>query len=157
MLYNSSNITVVNIKPYNTPQGTIKVANEQFVWYNQIDRIRLIRKGLPYATIEALSTKANIAVKYFLQLLDIPQTTYNKKKRDLDKLGGRDTEIVLMLIELIDYGVEVFNQAEDKFQKWLSKPNLSLGGETPQSYFDSLTGIQEVKKCLDRIEYGNYA
>ena len=80
-----------------------------------------------------------------------------KKKRDLDKLGGRDTEIILMLIELIDYGVEVFNQEEEKFQKWLSKPNLSLGGETPQSYFDSLTGIQEVKKCLDRIEYGNYA
>jgi uncharacterized protein (DUF2384 family) len=32
-----------------------------------------------------------------------------------------------------------------------------LGGNTPESLFDSLTGIQEVKNALNRLEYGNLA
>jgi uncharacterized protein (DUF2384 family) len=39
----------------------------------------------------------------------------------------------------------------------LKKPNLSLGGNAPESMLDSITGIQEVRNCLNRIEYGNLA
>lgn len=142
---------------YPTPISTIQIANESIVWYNQIDRIRLIRDGLPYAALEALSKKVNIPIKHFLAFLEIPQTTYNKRKRDALKLSGRDTEIILVLNELVDYGLIVFNGESEKFHIWLDKVNLSLGGVTPKSLFDSLTGIQEVRKCLDRIEYGNFA
>jgi len=63
----------------------------------------------------------------------------------------------LLLTELIDFGLEVFNQEENKFLRWLKKPNLSLGGTTPESLLDTTTGIQEVKNCLNRLEYGNLA
>ena len=142
---------------YNKEGSSIQVANESIVWYNQIDRIRLIREGLPYAALESLSHKVNMPIKQFLSFLRIPQTTYNKKKRESSKLGGRDTEIILILNELIDYGLDVFNGESEKFLHWLNKDNISLGGVTPKSLFDSLTGIQEVKKCLDRIEHGNFA
>lgn len=142
---------------YKIPNSTIQIANESIVWYNHIDRIRLIREGLPYAALEALSLKVNIPIKQFLFFLRIPQTTYNKKKRESSKLNGRDSEIILVLNELVDYGLDVFNGESDKFMHWLNKDNISLGGVTPKSLFDSLTGIQEVKKCLDRIEFGNFA
>ena len=142
---------------YKIPASTIQTANESIVWYTHLDRIRLIREGLPYAALEALSLKINIPIKQFLSFLQIPQTTYNKKKRELSKLDGRDSEIILILNELVDYGLDVFNGESEKFLSWLNKENLSLGGVTPKSLFDSLTGIQEVKKCLDRIEYGNFA
>ena len=57
----------------------------------------------------------------------------------------------------MDFGSEVFNNEEDKFQRWLKKQNISLGGNSPESLLDSATGIQEVKNCLYRIEYGNLA
>jgi uncharacterized protein (DUF2384 family) len=60
---------------------------------------------------------------------------------------------VLVLTELLDFGYEVFNFEKDKFQRWLQKPNISLGGVTPESLFDSLTGIQEVSNSLNRLEY----
>lgn len=69
-------------------------------------------------------------------------------------LNGRDSEIVLLLTELVDFGIEVFNNEEYKFQRWMKKQNISLGGNTPESLLDSITGIQEVKNCLNRIEYG---
>lgn len=85
------------------------------------------------------------------------QTTYNKKRREHSILSRRDSEVVLLLTELLGFGTEVFNQEEDKFQRWMKKSNISLGGNSPQELLDSVTGIQEVKNCLNRIEFGNFA
>ncbi len=72
-------------------------------------------------------------------------------------MSGRDSELILLLTELTDFGIEVFNEEEEKFQRWLKKPNVSLGGSTPGSLLDTATGIQEVRNALNRIEYGNMA
>ena len=64
---------------------------------------------------------------------------------------------MLVLSELLDFGLSVFNSEEEKFYRWLKKPNISLGNVTPESLFDSLTGIQEVKNSLTRLEFGNMA
>lgn len=135
----------------------IALTEGEYVWTTKMDRVNLIRKGLPYESLEVISRRINAPVKQVLHLLGVPQTTYNKKKRDKELLNGRDSEMVLVLTELLDFGVGVFNDEEEKFQRWLKKPNISLGDATPESLFDSLTGIQEVKNSLNRLEYGNMA
>ena len=70
---------------------------------------------------------------------------------------GSDSELELLISELVNYGIEVFNKEEDKFQRWLKKPTNSLGNNTPESLLDSVAGIQEVRNCLNRIEFGNLA
>lgn len=136
---------------------SIEVAQDKFAWSTSMDRVEIIRKGLPYESIEVISKKADFSVKEVLRSLGLPQTTYNKKKKDNDLLSGRDSEVILFLTELLDFGLEVFDNEKEKFQRWLKKPNISLGGATPESLFDSLTGIQEVKNTLNRLEYGNLA
>lgn len=137
---------------------TIKLASGKKInWTSKMDRVKIIRRGLPYNTIEIVSSNANLSIKQVLQLLDIPQTTYNKKKKENDLLSGRDSEIILVLVEVLEYGLQVFNNEKEKFYRWLKKPNISLGGEAPEKLFDSLTGIQEVQNSLNRVEYGNLA
>ena len=85
------------------------------------------------------------------------QTTYNKKKASQSLLDSRDAELVLRISELVDYGRDVFNEEGDKFQKWLNKSNISLGGESPIQLLDTISGVNEVKFCLNRIEFGNFA
>lgn len=132
--------------------------NEAIIqWTNQMERVQIIREGLPYESIEVVSDKAELSVKQMLQLLGMPQTTYNKKKRDRELLNGRETEVLLLLVELLDFGLEVFNHEEEKFMRWLKKPNGALGGVIPESLFDSISGIQEVKNCLNRLEFGQMA
>lgn len=138
-------------------QWNVKLTNQIFSWKTSMDRIQIIRNGLPYEAIEVISQRANLPVRRLLQLLNIPQTTYNKKKRSQENLSGNDTEKLLLLAEILDYGLEVFNQESQKFYSWLKKPNQSLGNVAPVSLFDSQTGIQEVKNCLNRLEYGNMA
>jgi putative toxin-antitoxin system antitoxin component (TIGR02293 family) len=136
---------------------SITLTKGEYAWSTRMDRVDIIRKRLPYESIDVISSKANLPVKRFLQLLDMPQTTYNKRRKAQELLSSRDSEIVLVLAELLDYGVFVFNGETDKFYRWLKKPNISLGGITPESLFDSLTGIQEVKHSLTRLEFGNLA
>lgn len=146
-----------DVKRKSKVQWRIKVPNNEYVWSNKMERVGIIRKGIPYESIEVISNRTDLPVKYFLTMLGVPQTTYNKKKRDHNLLSRRDSEIVLILTELLDFGLEVFNDEREKFQRWLKKPNISLGGLKPESLFDSLTGIQEVKNSLNRLEYGNMA
>ena len=128
-----------------------------YQWTNNMERVHVIRQGIPYGYIEKLSERLNRPVKTILSLLGIPQTTYKKKKGEHSLLDSRDSELIVLLTELIDYGIIVFNQEEEKFQRWLKKPNLSLGGNSPESLLDTTTGIDEVRYCLNRIEYGNFA
>ena len=136
--------------PENSPESV-----EKRVVSPTIEKFKTIREGLPYTAIDKLSKRLNTSVKSLLPIFELAQTTYNKKKRDGELMGRRDSETVLYLNELIDYGIEVFDDEEEKFLDWIRKTNLSLGGVTPESLFDSLTGMREVKGCLDRIEYGN--
>lgn len=124
-------------------------------WYSKMDRLAIIRKGIPYAAIETISKRLNSPIKNILNIIGMPQTTYNKRKSEMQVLDRRNSEILVILTELIDYGIEVFNQEEVKFFNWLKKPNVSLASQAPESLLDTVTGIEEVKNCLHRIEYGN--
>ena len=122
-----------------------------------MERVAIIRKGIPYDTIEVISKRLNKPVKAMLSTVGLPQTTYNKKKSENSLLDSRDSELLLLMTELIDYGLDVFNFEEEKFQRWLKKPNLSLGGNAPESMLVTLTGINEVTYSLNRLEFGNFA
>lgn len=135
----------------------IESEGQEYVWNSRLERVDIIRKGIPYASIDVISKRINVPIKDVLHIFGLPQTTYNKKRREKSLLNGRDSEIILLLTELVDFGIEVFNNEEEKFQRWMKKQNISLGGNTPESLLDSTTGIQEVKNCLNRIEYGNLA
>ncbi len=161
----------VKTKPFNTKKSiqnaagrmiaprkwTLSLEGKEYVWTNKMERVGIIRKGIPYGSIEIVSKRLNRPVKSVLSLVGMPQTTYNKKKSEHSLLDSRDSELVLLITELLDYGLEVFNNEEEKFQRWLKKPNLSLGGNSPESMLDTVTGISEVKFCLNRLEFGNLA
>jgi putative toxin-antitoxin system antitoxin component (TIGR02293 family) len=136
---------------------TLYSDGKTYVWSNQMERVGIIRQGIPYNSIELISQRLNRPVKSVLTIVGMPQTTYNKKKSEHSLLDSRNSELIVLITELLDYGTEVFNSEEEKFQRWLKKSNLSLGGNSPESLLDTITGIDEVKFCLDRIEYGNFA
>ncbi len=135
----------------------LKLEGNEYIWSSKLERVKILRNGIPYESVEVLSKRMNISIKDVLDKFGIAQTTYNKKRREKALLNGRDSEIVLLLTELLDFGQEVFNFEDEKFLRWMKKQNISLGGNTPESLFDSITGIQEVKNCLNRIEFGNLA
>lgn len=139
------------------PVWSIFTEGKTYQWSTAMERVEIIREGIPYTAIEQISQKLDRPIKAVLSIVGMPQTTYNKKKSEHSLLDSRDSELVVLITELIDFGLNVFNKEEDKFQRWLKKPNLSLGGNTPESLLDTATGIDEVRFCLNRLEFGNFA
>ncbi|MDR6969062.1 putative toxin-antitoxin system antitoxin component (TIGR02293 family) [Flavobacterium arsenatis] len=138
-------------------KSTLNSDGKEYNWSTKRELVSVIRAGIPYDSIEVISKRLNNPIKSVLAIMGIPQTTYNKKKSEHLLLDSRNSELVILINELIDYGIEVFNNEEEKFQRWLKKPNLSIGGNTPESMLDTITGINEVKFTLNRIEFGNLA
>jgi putative toxin-antitoxin system antitoxin component (TIGR02293 family) len=154
--------TQKSIKNASVRKGSFKgwsltTDGKKYTWTTQMERVEIIREGVPYGSLETISQRLNRPVKSVLSIMGVPQTTYNKKKNEQSLLDRRDSELVLLITELIDYGIDVFNNEPEKFQRWLKKPNLSLGGHSPESLLDTITGINEVTYCLNRLEYGNLA
>lgn len=148
-------------KPLNPRRGervhVIASTQGNIEWKTSEERINIIRQGIPYGVIEKVSVNLGVATGRMLDRLSIAQRTYNKKKKEDAILDPRFSESILELQEIYDFGVDVFNNEKEKFLRWLRKPNQSLGNVTPESLFDSITGINEVRKALTRIEYGNMA
>jgi len=131
---------VKNTQPFDTKQSLQRASERSldrkkwsltsdgkvYVWTNKMERVGIIRQGIPYDSIEIIGKRLNRPVKSMLTLVGLPQTTYNKKKSEHSLLDSRDSELLLLITELIDYGIEVFNNETEKFQRWLKKPNLSL-------------------------------
>lgn len=138
-------------------KSTLNSDGKEYFWSNKLERVSVIRAGIPYDSIEVISKRLNNPVKSVLAIVGIPQTTYNKKKSEHSLMDSRDSELVILINELIDYGVEVFNNEEEKFQRWLKKSNLAIGGNSPESMLDTITGINEVRFSLNRLEFGNFA
>ena len=136
---------------------SISSNGNEYIWTNKMERVNLIRQGIPYDSIEVISKRLKRPIKSVLSLVGLPQTTYNKKKSEHSLLDSRGSELILLITELLDFGLEVFNNEEEKFQRWLKKSNLALGGNSPESMLDTATGINEVKFGLNRLEFGNLA
>lgn len=139
------------------PLWTISVVGNKYEWKSKHDRIAIIRKGLPYTMVEAISKQSGLPVSKVLNFLGVAQTTYNKNKRNEILMSGRNSEAILLMTEVLEYGNSVFNHETEKFNRWLKKPNISIGNVTPVSLFDTLYGIQVVRNCLNRLEHGNFA
>ncbi|HET8860049.1 type II toxin-antitoxin system Xre/ParS family antitoxin [Marivirga sp.] len=152
-----SSIEKAQLRKKSIRKWTLKADGKTFIWSNRLERVEVIRAGIPYGSLEFISKKINHPVKVVLNIVGVPQTTYNKKKGNHSLLDSRDSELVLSISELVDFGIEIFNNEEEKFQRWLNKPNISLGGTAPIKFLDTISGINEVKFCLTRIEHGNFA
>ena len=58
--------------------------------------------------------------------------------------------------KILEFGLSVFNNENEKFERWLKGVNISLGGVTPESLLETTKGLGLVEKCLNRIEYGSF-
>jgi putative toxin-antitoxin system antitoxin component (TIGR02293 family) len=59
--------------------------------------------------------------------------------------------------EVLEYGLMVFNNEEEKFQHWLSTPVPALGDSYPLELLDDDEGLKQVENVLHRINYGIYS
>jgi len=127
-----------------------KIIDDDKNFFRLIDATR---KGLPYKSLRNAQVIMPFSSQEWARMLHVSKRSIDRLKKERRKLSSTQSEKLIEVTLLYDYGVDVFGSAE-KFTKWLDKNNIALGGVEPKSLLDTNLGIKAVKTELSRIEYG---
>ena len=111
--------------------------------------------GLPYASVDAVSSAFHIGSKDLVRILDLPLRTLARRKKE-KRLHADESDRLLRLGRVAALAEEMLGSRE-KATEWLHEPNAALGHETPLSHLDSDLGARQVEDVLVRIAHGVYS
>lgn len=118
-----------------------------------IKLVSATRIGLPYKSLRKAQEIMPFSIQEWAEMLHVSTRSIDRLKKEKRKLSSSQSEKLIEITLLYDYGVDVFGSSE-KFSKWLNRTNMALGGIEPKSLLDTNQGINAVKSELSKIEYG---
>lgn len=117
--------------------------------------IEAIRTGLPVQELEVLRTLLDVPMDKLVPKLGISRATLHRRMAQ-GRLGPEESDRVVRYARLAGKAVEVM-EGEEPARRWLTSPQIGLGGAVPLDYAGTEVGAREVEDLLGRIEYGVYS
>lgn len=115
------------------------------------DIIRLVRRGLPVATIQFVLDTGRLSLAELDRIVLPRKTLANRRK--LGSLTPEQSDRLVRVARLIAAAEETFGTAE-KANRWLRRETVALGGERPIDLLDTDEGARRVEALLGRIGHG---
>lgn len=140
-------------------------ASEQIVRFDPQQRIDIIRRGIPAASVARLSARMGLSKEFLISSLRLGRATINRKEREGALLSSDESERLLGVEALICVVQTMVEECGDpkgfdaslSLGEWLSEPLPALAGATPASYLDTLEGQKLVADLLALSQSGAYA
>lgn len=120
-----------------------------------MDWIPLVRRGLPAASVEAITRLTRTAQSELARALAIPERTLARRKRE-GLLSAEESAKFVRFARVVERAEEVFEEGAPALA-WLKTENPALGDVTPLSLLDTDLGADTVLDMLGRIEHGVFA
>jgi putative toxin-antitoxin system antitoxin component (TIGR02293 family) len=115
--------------------------------------IRELRRGLPFRTLEFLSSESGIPVSEIGALVGIPPRTLARRKVS-GRLAPAESERLLRISRIFELAVGLFNGVVAEAVAWLRTPRRTLAGSTPLAYSATELGAREVEILIGQLEHG---
>jgi putative toxin-antitoxin system antitoxin component (TIGR02293 family) len=130
-----------------------------------MDRIKLIRNGVPARYINVVSDSMGITKDTLFKFLNLPKSTIDKKSVANQMLPIEQGERLIGMAKLVGQVESIVSESgnPDGFNaakwvaNWLEKPSPALGGEKPSAYLDTVSGQEMISDLLSKIQTGAYA
>ncbi len=130
-----------------------------------IDRVRVIKAGVPAARAKLLIRELDVDQKLMFGALNLKTATVNKKAVKNQPLSIEDSERVVGLATLVgqleamieESGDPICFNATEWLSIWLRQPLPSLGGTKPIDLLDTMEGQAIVSRALAQIQSGAFA
>jgi putative toxin-antitoxin system antitoxin component (TIGR02293 family) len=115
--------------------------------------IKLVREGISYVDFIKVSNLAPFTIKEWAAYLNISTRTMERQREENRAFRQEQSEKILSIYQLLNYGQSVFGKRENFFD-WMSSESIALGGIRPKELLDTGIGINMVKDELGRLEHG---
>lgn len=129
-----------------------KITFEEML-HNKLFLVHAIRKGIPYALFELIAADSPFTLDDWISFLDISLKTLQRYKADGRDFKPMQSEKILEIAEVTQFGLEVFGDLE-MFRLWLNTPSIALGKMKPIELLADSYGKEMVMTELVHIEYG---
>lgn len=117
--------------------------------------IRALKEGLPVHELDELRGDLDLPMEKLVPMLGISKATLHRRKA-AGRLDVAESDRVVRFARLLGKAVSVLESIEDA-RRWLTSPQVGLGGSIPLEYAETEVGAREVENLLGRIEYGVYS
>lgn len=115
--------------------------------------LKLREQPLKLSDLIRVAQKFDMSQVQMSLIADISLRTFKTKAKS-SPLSFPISERVLILDDLYQIGLDVFNSDSISFQSWLKSEIPALDNHVPNDLLTSLLGIDVVKEELQRIEHG---
>jgi putative toxin-antitoxin system antitoxin component (TIGR02293 family) len=120
-----------------------------------LEKMNIADSGLTKKILERVKKLMELDYDDLAAALGVTRATLINKKSE-EKFSPGVSEKIVGLADLYSYGYEVFEEPE-RFNRWMFRPNLALGGKAPYDLIHNQFGRQEVKHLIGRIDYGVFS
>ena len=117
--------------------------------------IQTLKLGLPVQELDDLRSSLDVSMERLVPMLGISKATLHRRMA-AGRLDPAESDRVVRFARLMGRAVMVMESVEGA-RRWLSSPQIGLGGAVPLEYAETEVGAREVENLLGRIEYGVYA
>jgi putative toxin-antitoxin system antitoxin component (TIGR02293 family) len=114
-----------------------------------------LKAGLPVQELDDLRRGLDLPMDKLAPKLGISKATLHRRKT-AGRLDAAESDRVVRFARLLGKAVMVMESVENG-RRWLSSPQVGLGGATPLEYAETEVGAREVEDLLGRIEHGVYS
>ena len=119
------------------------------------DLIEATRKGLSYASYDAVRIRFEIRSELMARLLDLPARTLARRKHQR-RFHAVESDRLVRVARIGAFAEEALGSTP-KAAHWLKTRNRALAGDVPLTRLDTDVGAREVEDLLVRIAYGVYS
>ena len=118
--------------------------------YTVIDKSR---QGMLRTEADTVAQLAGLTDIELARILNMSVRNLHRLKAD-DKLARDASERLLLLTNLLQHGLDVFDEDTQTLAEWLRSSIRELNTQSPLSLLDTTTGFGLVDDVLGRIEHG---
>jgi putative toxin-antitoxin system antitoxin component (TIGR02293 family) len=118
------------------------------------DSLNIIRQGLPVGTLDKGMVILGLSKTEYAKIIGVNLRSLQRKMKEPNAtLSPTSSEHALMLTDMVKQADEYFGD-RDATLRWLNKPSVVFGKETPLSLCDTVTGINLVTEEINKLKYG---
>lgn len=113
-------------------------------------------EGISAKKMQELMLETQHDKAFFANILHISPKTIDRYIKEDKKFNPTESEKMLKLEQVYDWGKEVFGNIES-FNRWIEKPAYGLDDQIPKMLMQTHGGLELVEEELIRIAYGALA
>jgi putative toxin-antitoxin system antitoxin component (TIGR02293 family) len=115
--------------------------------------LRSVEHGLPFSAFERLLANTSLPSDAALLLVNIPQRTLTRRKRE-GRFHQDESDRLVRASRIFARALILFEGDRDAAKHWLSAPQKALGGGVPLLLARTEVGALEVERLIGRLDHG---